>query len=42
MGFNKTFMDYVSYTSNPSCGFTFGKIGDIVVIAEPVLDSLCK
>lgn len=30
-------MDYVSCTSNPSCGFTFGKIGDIAVVTELVL-----
>lgn len=34
-------MDYVSRASNPACGFTFGKTGDIAVVTEPVLDS-CK
>lgn len=43
MGFNKeAFMDYVSCMSNPIYCFTFGKIWDIEVATELVLESLCK
>lgn len=34
-------MHCVSCTSNLSCGFTFGTIGNVVV-TESVLDLLCK
>lgn len=35
-------MHYISCTSNLSCGFNFGTIGNVAVVTESVLDPLCK